>query len=439
MTLYTSNAMPVESAAATTGAKAYAWVVFALMFCLLLSDYMSRQAINALFPLLKEQWQITDTQLGSISSVVPLTVGVMTLPFSIIADRWGRVKSIALMAAVWSVATLGCAIASNYHEMFVARFFVGVGEAAYGSVGFAMLLSIFPKHMRSSIAGGFTSAAAFGSVLGVSLSGIIATHFGWRWSMGVMAIIGFVLVIIYCAVVTEKKLASARPDDANGTPAYGHVKLTPRALLSGLFPSRSVFCAYLGCALQIFVQGTLFVWLPSYLNRYWGMPVSEAAILAAGLVLVSGLGQLICGVMTDRISGHSLLKRWNMAIGYCLVLGTLLAIAFRLPHGNLQLALLVPGVFFLASSFGTCSAIIAGATPPAIHGSVFATLTLFNNILGLAAGPLVTGMVADAFGLEVALRWLPLAAVLPFTVFIIGRWCYVAEKATGVARFGMST
>lgn len=118
-------------------------------------------------------------------------------------------------------------------------------------------------------------------------------------------------------------------------------------------------------ALQIFVQGTLFVWLASYLNRYWGMPVSEAATLAAGLVLVSGLGQLICGVMTDRISGDSSLKRWNMAIGDCLVLGVLLAIAFRLPQGNLQLALLAPGVFFLASSFGTCSAIIAGATPPA--------------------------------------------------------------------------
>ncbi|MCY1284507.1 putative L-galactonate transporter [compost metagenome] len=439
MNLYTSSPMPVESAANSTGTRAYAWVVFALMFCLMLSDYMSRQAINALFPLLKAQWQISDTQLGSISSIVPLTVGVLTLPFSIIADRWGRVKSIGLMVAVWSVATLGCAIASNYHEMVVARFFVGIGEAAYGSVGFAMLLSIFPKRMRSTIAGGFTSAAAFGSVLGVSLSGLIATHFGWRWSMGMMAILGFVLVIIYCAVVTEKKLANARPDDASGTPAYGHVKLTPRALLCGLFPSRSVFCAYLGCALQIFVQGTLFVWLPSYLNRYWGMPVSDAAVLAAGLVLVSGLGQLLCGVMTDRISGNSLLKRWNMAIAYCLVLGTLLAIAFRLPHGNLQLALLVPGVFFLASSFGTCSAIIAGATPPAIHGSVFATLTLFNNILGLAAGPFVTGMVADAFGLEVALRWLPLSAVLPIAVFIIGRWCYVAEQAPGSARFGMST
>ncbi|WP_372342752.1 MFS transporter, partial [Paraburkholderia madseniana] len=218
MNLYTSNVVPAKSAAVTSGARPYAWVVFALMFCLLLSDYMSRQALNALFPILKVQWQLTDTKLGSISGVVPLAVGVLTLPFSIIADRWGRVKSIALMAALWSVATLGCAIASSYNEMFIARIFVGVGEAAYGSVGLAMLMSIFPKRLRSTIAGGFTSAAAFGSVLGVSLSGVVATHFGWRWSMGLMAIFGFVLVIIYFFVVTEKRLARSQPDNASGTP-----------------------------------------------------------------------------------------------------------------------------------------------------------------------------------------------------------------------------
>lgn len=431
MNLYTSNVVPAKSAAVTSGARAYAWVVFALMFCLLLSDYMSRQALNALFPILKVQWQLTDTKLGSISGVVPLAVGVLTLPFSIIADRWGRVKSIALMAALWSVATLGCAIASSYNEMFIARIFVGVGEAAYGSVGLAMLMSIFPKRLRSTIAGGFTSAAAFGSVLGVSLSGVVATHFGWRWSMGLMAIFGFVLVIIYFFIVTEKRLARSQPDNASGTPVSERLKLTPRALFSGLFPSRSVFCAYLGSALQIFIQGTLFVWLPSYLNRYWDMPVSKAAIVAAGLVLVSGMGQLMCGVITDRISRDSSLRRWNMAIGYCLLLGTLLTVAFRLPPGNLQLALLAPAVFFLASSFGTCSAIIAGATPPAIHGSAFATLTLFNNILGLAAGPFFTGVVADAVGLQGALRLLPLAAVLPFTVYLIGRWCHIAEARRG--------
>src|ERR1700760_3774162 len=97
MNLSTTNDLPTTTAATRGSVRSYAWAVFAVMFCLLLSDYMSRQGLNALFPILKVQWHMSDTHLGSISSVVPLTVGVLTLPFSIFADRWGRVKSIALM------------------------------------------------------------------------------------------------------------------------------------------------------------------------------------------------------------------------------------------------------------------------------------------------------------------------------------------------------
>lgn len=99
----------------------YAWVVFALTFGLLLSDYMSRQVLNAVFPLLKAEWSLSDTQLGSLSGVVALMVGLLTFPLSLLADRWGRVKSLVLMAALWNVATLGCAIAASYGQIFAAR------------------------------------------------------------------------------------------------------------------------------------------------------------------------------------------------------------------------------------------------------------------------------------------------------------------------------
>src|SRR5579859_5316637 len=100
--------------------RRYAWVVFALSFGLLISDYMSRQVLNAVFPLLKAEWALSDTRLGLLSGIVALMVGLLTFPLSLLADRWGRVKSLALMAALWSVATLGCVLAQNYTEMFAA-------------------------------------------------------------------------------------------------------------------------------------------------------------------------------------------------------------------------------------------------------------------------------------------------------------------------------
>ena len=106
--------------------RPYAWIVFALVFGLLLSDYMSRQVLNAVFPLLKAEWHLSDTQLGSLSGVVSLMVGLLTVPLSLVADRWGRVGSLKLMALIWSLATLACGFGRSYEEMFVARFVIGV-------------------------------------------------------------------------------------------------------------------------------------------------------------------------------------------------------------------------------------------------------------------------------------------------------------------------
>ena len=67
----------------------------------MLSDYLSRQVITPIFPFLKQEWTLTDTQLGALVSVVALIVGVASVPVALIADRWGRVKSITAMAGLW--------------------------------------------------------------------------------------------------------------------------------------------------------------------------------------------------------------------------------------------------------------------------------------------------------------------------------------------------
>jgi hypothetical protein len=64
---------------------------------------------------------------------------------------------------------------------------------------------------------------------------------------------------------------------------------------------------------------------------------------------------------------------------------------------------------------------VAALTPAAIHGTAFATLTLANNFLGLAPGPIVTGWLADQIGLLGALRWLPLASIASALVFLSAR------------------
>ncbi|AJA16105.1 MULTISPECIES: MFS transporter [Pseudomonas] len=395
--------------------RRYAWVVFALTFGLLISDYMSRQVLNAVFPLLKSEWALSDSQLGLLSGIVALMVGLLTFPLSLLADRFGRVRSLVLMAVLWSLATLGCALAENYSQMFIARFLVGVGEAAYGSVGIAVVVAVFPRDMRSTLAGAFMAGGMFGSVLGMALGGVLAQHLGWRWAFAGMALFGLVLAMLYPVIVKERRIAPKCAQQALDKASHP---------LRTLYSSRSVIAAYVGSGLQLFVGGTLIVWMPSYLNRYYAMGTDRAGAIAAVIVLCSGIGMILCAMLCDRLGRQRPDRKISLAIGYCLGSCALLSIAFALPAGTAQLVLICLGMMIAAGTNGPSSAMVANLTHAAVHGTAFATLTLANNLLGLATGPLITGRVSDLIGLQAALQWVPLTSIAAAAVFWVAKRHY---------------
>jgi predicted MFS family arabinose efflux permease len=411
----------------TRARRVFPWIVFALTFALLLSDYMSRQVLSAVFPFLKAEWALTDTQLGALTSVVALTVGILAVPLSLLADRWGRARAIVAMAVVWSLATAASAVAADYGQLMLARLFIGVGEAAYGSVGLAVVLAVFPAYRRAAFTGAFMAGGSFGSVLGVALGGALAVQFGWRWSFAAMAILGLVLATLYRLLVSDAKLARHRVDDvAVGEPVSPPGK---RAGLRTLVNTPSVLCAYVGSGLQLFVAGALFAWLPSYLGRAYGLAPDQAAGIAAIAILLMGVGMIVCGAVTDRLSRQLAVRKWTTALGYSAASLVLLGIGFSLAPGGAQLVLLGVGVFFAAATAGPAGAMVANLTAESIRATALGTLTLANNLLGLAAGPLVVGILADRLGLVDAMRIVPLVSIGALVALALGRRAYPASLA----------
>ncbi|MBJ9720507.1 MFS transporter [Acinetobacter calcoaceticus] len=416
---------PVSSVDTSIGIpRRYAWLVFALTFGLLISDYMSRQVLNAVFPLLKSEWLLSDSQLGLLSGIVALMVGLLTLPLSLVADRFGRVKSLAIMATLWSLATLGCALAENYEQMFIARFMVGVGEAAYGSVGIAVVVAVFPREMRATLASAFMAGGVFGSFLGMALGGVMAQHFGWRWAFGGIALFGLILAFIYPVLVKEKRIVSSQPKQRKQSNV-----LKNQNPLRSLYSSRSVIATYIGSGLQLFVGGTVIVWMPSYLNRYYGMSTDRAGVMAALIVLCSAVGTILCGMLCDYLGRNRPARKVSLAITYCLVGCLILSIAFALSAGRSQLILICLGMFIALGTNGPSSAMVANLTHNSVHGSAFATLTLANNFLGLALGPLVVGKISDVIGLQNAFQLMPLVSIAAAAVFFYAKRHYHKDMA----------
>jgi MFS family permease len=109
-----------------------------------------------------------------------------------------------------------------------------------------------------------------------------------------------------------------------------------------------------------------------------------------------------------------------LAITFNLTCGALLFAAFQFPAGLAQLTLIALAMFFSAGVMGPAGTMVANLTPKAIHSTAMATLALAFNILGLAPGSVVTGILADRLGLAPALQLLPLASVVSAVALAIG-------------------
>src|SRR5262245_7481245 len=84
--------------------RGQAWFAYVMTVSLMIVDYVDRQVIVSMFPYLKLEWGLSDKELGLLVSVVSITVAIFGIPVAWIADRFSRVKSIVVMAVLWSLA-----------------------------------------------------------------------------------------------------------------------------------------------------------------------------------------------------------------------------------------------------------------------------------------------------------------------------------------------
>jgi MFS family permease len=395
----------------------YGWVVFALSFGLLMSDHMARQVLAAVGPQIKIEWSLSDAKLASLSSVVALAVGLLTLPLSYLADRFGRVKSLVAMALLWSLATLAGACAQSYPQMLVARLLVGVGEAAYGSVGIAVVLAVFPVYLRATLSSSFLAGSIAGQMAGVVLGAQIAATHGWRFSFVAIGLFGLVLALIYPLIVREDRLG-VLPN---------HKRQDWRELAHMLFGRPLLPLTYFAGGIQLFCTGTLAVFLPILFTRHYGLSLDVAGQQTALFLMLCAIGMVSCGMLVDRMARSDPAITPKLSIGFSVLSAILFAGAFFSAPGTQQLVLIGCALVVVPAIIGVTGSMVANATPRQIHSTSMAVLALAYNLFGLAPGPVVTGWLSDRFDLLIALKFLPLPCLLSAVAMAFAARLYSTE------------
>ena len=170
--------------------------------------------------------------------------------------------------------------------------------------------------MRASITSAFMAAGLFGSVLGLMSGGLISARFGWRAAFVVIAVFGLVLSCAYLFAAPESRFWRRKKPAESATPAP---VFAPKAIAAAILGRPQVTLTYVASGLQLFIAGAMTAWTPSYINRVYGLAPGKAAVVAAGFLLLCGLGMIGCGRLCDRLCRDRLQRAPYLAVAFCLI------------------------------------------------------------------------------------------------------------------------
>jgi MFS transporter, Spinster family, sphingosine-1-phosphate transporter len=386
-----------------------------LLLAVNLLNYIDRQVLFAVFPLIKIDLRLSDTALGFLGSAFMLSYLLFAPLFGWLGDHWSRTRLASGGLVVWSLATALAGFAPGYRTLLAARATVGVGEASFGTVSPGLIADFFPKERRGQILAWFYVAIPVGSALGYLLGGLLGQRYGWHAAFLLVGAPGLLLAIPIALLRTPPRGG----DDASPMALKGNIS----AGYGALFRNRSFVCNTFAMAAMTFAIGGLAQWIPSFLNRAHSLDVAKGNTLFGATTVLAGiLGTVAGGWLGDRWQrrsgqGYLLVSGWGFLIGTPFAAWAILA-----PGLTSCMAAIFIAEFFLFLNTGPLNTVIINVTNPAVRAMAFAVNIFFIHALGDAVSPSILGWLSDQWGLRSALLITPLAMVLA------GLFCFVCGR-----------
>ncbi len=385
----------------------YAWAVVALLWVVAALNYVDRQVIFSVLPLLQADLNLSPAQLGLLSTVFLWVYGILSPFAGFLADRFGRVKVILVSLLVWSAVTWLTGHARNLGELLTARALMGISEACYIPAALGLVADYHGPRTRSLATGLHQSGLYAGLVLGGIGGGWMGEHYGWRFAFTILGAIG-ILYVLFLRFALRKP--DAGPRSAADVPRFGS-SLRSLAALPGYRTMATVF------TLTSVANWVVYAWLAFYLYERFGMSLTLAGFSATFYVHASSFaGILIGGWLADTWSrrssrGRLLTQTLGVAIGGpCLFL-----VGFTDSMAVLIAALVFYGV---GRGLYDCNTmpVLCQIARPDLRSTGYGIFNFASCIAGGVATALA-GILKDAIGLGVAFQ--AGAVIVLFSAFLL--------------------
>lgn len=411
----------------------YAWFVVIVLMTLYIFSFIDRMIIALLVAPIKADLNLTDTDIGLLHGLAfALFYTFVGVFIARLADNWNRTKLVAIGVLLWGLATAACGLAGSFATLFIARIFVGIGEATLSPAAYSMISDYFPPEKRARAMSVYTSGIYFGVGAALVFGGIViglveragllelpmlGSVQAWQvvfFVVGLPGLLFFVIVKLFIREPARREVSATPPTFA----AFRAYFMQRRKLYLG---------HYLGFAFMVLYSYSFSAWTPAVITRGYGLTSADSGLWLGLVILLSAPSGIMLGSFLSQRLHRAYGKGAALRVGALAALfGIIPAVLFPLAP-NVWSALALMGItqFVISLPFGVAPAALHEVTPNQFRGQVIAIYLFFINIIGLGTGPMIVGLITDyGFRDEGAVGYslLVMALVfLPLSGFILSR------------------
>jgi ACS family hexuronate transporter-like MFS transporter len=283
------------------GVGHYRWWICLVLFAAATINYVDRQVISLLKPLLSSEFHIDDAAYGHVITVFQLAYGIGMLSMGRLLDAVGTRRGFALAATVWGVAAMGHAVAGSALGFGIARLALGFGEAGMFPAAVKTIAQWFPRQERALATGLFNAGTTAGAILTPIAVPVLVSAAGPRAAFVVTGAVALLWVVVWLALyapvqvhprVTRRELEYIRSDP---------VQLAASVPWAQLVARRQTWAFAAAKLLTDPFWWLYLFWVPDFLHRKHGLDLAQMALPLATIYVLSGLGSVAGGWLSSRL------------------------------------------------------------------------------------------------------------------------------------------